>query len=284
VIIDPPWRTTAKLAGLKASGVHSIIRYYNHRNSSTLPEKCLTLDEAQAINEAGLAIAVVFQQRQNRLSDFTASKGKADGEKALERAVDEIGQPNGSGIFFAVDFDVNKEKEINAVKDYFTSIRDVFAEAESSYRIGAYGGGHILNALGDAGLIDLSWLTMSRGWRGSREYYASKRWNLSQTRESVVAGLDVDLNEENTNHPDFGQFRLGGASSVSVGAHRPYVVNARSGLWLRAGPGTDFEKQRLLSFGQVVHVLGFDGEWARVDLEGDGRVDGHSHGAFLQRN
>ena len=284
MIIDTPWRTTDKLAGLKASGVHTIIRYYNHKNSSTLHEKCLTPDEAQAITEAGLSIGVIFQQRQDRLSDFTPSKGRAAAEKALERAVDEIGQPDGSAIYFAVDFDVDKDKEVDAVKGYFTSIREAFAAADIPYRVGAYGCGHVLAALGDAGLIDLSWLAMSRGWHGSREYHASKRWSLNQTRETIVAGLDVDLNDEKPGHPDFGQFRLGDTPGIPVDALRPYVVNARSGLWLRAGPGTDFEKQRLLTFGQVVRVLGFDGEWARVDLESDGKIDGHSHGAFLQRS
>lgn len=73
-------------------------------------------------------------------------------------------------------------------------------------------------------------------------------------------------------------FAAAGASvRISGGA----VVAARGGLWLRKGPGLGFEPSRLLAEGTELSVLGFDGEWARVDLEGDGRIDGHVFAAFL---
>jgi hypothetical protein len=59
------------------------------------------------------------------------------------------------------------------------------------------------------------------------------------------------------------------------------IVSARGGLWLRRGPGLGFERARLLDEGTALTVLGFDGDWARVDLEGDGRIDGHVFAAFL---
>jgi hypothetical protein len=59
------------------------------------------------------------------------------------------------------------------------------------------------------------------------------------------------------------------------------VVIARDGLWLRKGPGLQFEKARLLAAGTTVNVLGLDGEWAKVDLGGDGFADGHVHSAFI---
>ena len=59
------------------------------------------------------------------------------------------------------------------------------------------------------------------------------------------------------------------------------IVTARGGLWLRRGPGLGFDRARLLDEGTALTVLGFDGEWARVDLEGDGRIDGHVFAAFL---
>jgi hypothetical protein len=66
---------------------------------------------------------------------------------------------------------------------------------------------------------------------------------------------------------------------------RRLVVVARSGLQLRKGPGTEFGITKTLDIGTKVTVLGFDGpkgEWARVDLQGDGLVDGHLFSAFLQ--
>lgn len=65
-----------------------------------------------------------------------------------------------------------------------------------------------------------------------------------------------------------------------------FVVAARSGLKLRSGPGLEFGVAKVLSQGDTVTVLGFDGpnqDWARVDLEDDGGVDGHMSAAFLRR-
>ena len=63
-----------------------------------------------------------------------------------------------------------------------------------------------------------------------------------------------------------------------------FIVVARGGLQLRKGPGLGFGVTRTLETGRGLAVLGFDGDgqWARVDLEGDGLVDGHVFAAFLQ--
>lgn len=63
-----------------------------------------------------------------------------------------------------------------------------------------------------------------------------------------------------------------------------YVVTARSGLKLRGGPGTNFESQRTLDTGTlltVVDLFANDHSWARVDLEGDGQIDGYVFAKFL---
>jgi hypothetical protein len=62
------------------------------------------------------------------------------------------------------------------------------------------------------------------------------------------------------------------------------VVVARSGLQLRKGPGLEFGISKTIESGTEISVVGFDGpddEWARVDLENDGLVDGHMFAAFL---
>ena len=64
-----------------------------------------------------------------------------------------------------------------------------------------------------------------------------------------------------------------------------YVVIARGGLQLRKGPGLDFGITKTLETHTELTVLGFDGsngDWARVDLENDGLVDGHVFASFLR--
>jgi hypothetical protein len=75
----------------------------------------------------------------------------------------------------------------------------------------------------------------------------------------------------------------GGAAPIALGAGR-YVVVARDGLKLRGGPGTTFESERTLPLGtelNVVEVSSQDPAWVRVDLEGDGLLDGYVFSSFL---
>jgi len=75
------------------------------------------------------------------------------------------------------------------------------------------------------------------------------------------------------------------SSTSAVRSLGRFVVIARSGLQLRKGPGLEFGVTKTLETGTEVTVVGFDGpngEWARVDLQGDGLVDGHLFVAFLQ--
>jgi hypothetical protein len=61
-----------------------------------------------------------------------------------------------------------------------------------------------------------------------------------------------------------------------------FIVIARDGLRLRAGPSTDFNVLRTLPVDTVVTVLSREGMWGLVDLEGDGRADGFASLPFLR--
>jgi hypothetical protein len=61
-----------------------------------------------------------------------------------------------------------------------------------------------------------------------------------------------------------------------------FVVIARDGLRLRSGPSQDFPEKRTLPAGTVVNVIGREGLWALVDLEGDGQADGFMNAPFLR--
>ena len=52
-------------------------------------------------------------------------------------------------------------------------------------------------------------------------------------------------------------------------------------LRLRAGPGTDFDVQSVLPFGTEVSVVSRSGDFAAVDLNGDGAIDGFVFAALL---
>lgn len=65
----------------------------------------------------------------------------------------------------------------------------------------------------------------------------------------------------------------------------PYVVNVRTDLKLRGGPGADFPILAALVNGTRLNVLAFEdtanGRWALVDLQGDGVKDGFVFAKFI---
>jgi len=289
-IIDTPFNTKSKISCLLSEGVQTVIRYYNFSNSRNFPEKCLELDEAQTLAGQGMRIAVVFQQRQNQVADFTEVKGVAAGRRAYRHAQDNIGQPRDSGIYFSVDFDASSNEIENNVLPYFEGIKRAFAEESGDkpeYRIGAYGSGLVCSTLTQKGLIDLTWLAMSRGFRGTREALNAGEFHLAQRAPAAtLCGLGVDFNDPNPDRPDFGAFAvdedIAGHGQVAPIGER-YRVIARSGLRLREGPGTQFDIIGGLQLGQVVFVVSIIDGWARVDVEGDGHIDGFASAGFLER-
>ncbi len=71
-------------------------------------------------------------------------------------------------------------------------------------------------------------------------------------------------------------------AAVEAPASSRFVVIARDGLRLRSGPSQDFPEKRTLPSGTVVNVIGREGLWALVDLEGDGQADGFMNAPFLR--
>jgi uncharacterized protein (TIGR02594 family) len=289
-IIDTAWNVTPYLDTLVANGVETVIRYYNRRNSSSLPEKRLRPEEARAAQDAGLALAVVFQQHARRLSDFSDAIGRDDAKRALDLTA-ETAQPAGSAIYFAVDTDFFRRAELDAVRAFFEGVRESFAAAAggTGFRIGVYGSGTVAEALRDKGLVDLVWLAGATGWSGTRGALALGYFDLFQDRLDVrEAGLSYDGNIAGPGVTDFGQFDRNGAVAERVrpgDAPAPvqlFEVNVRSKLNLRGAPDRRAPVLRQLPAGLRFYGLGRRGEWLRVDLEGDGRPDGYVHGDFAE--
>lgn len=288
-IIDAALNVSPFAETLRRAGVDTVIRYYNHRNSARLPSKCLTSGEVQALSEAGLALAVVFQQGGGAggdIAELTSDTGTRDANRALELATT-LEQPNGSAIYFAVDHDYVRSADLLSIEQYFGAARRVL---EGKYLVGCYGSGTVAGRVKNLGLVEHIWLSGSKAWSGTTAMLATDRWSLFQKDLNVAfpgAGFFCDGNIQNPAFPDFGQFRRGVATDPSGLSPRPTArtlmeVAARRGLVLRAGPGQTFDKLAVLEEGTVVEALRRSGEWIEVDLQGDGKSDGYMHSGFLR--
>src|SRR6476660_5846146 len=89
--------TQSFLDRMKAIGIKTIIRYYDHEDE-TLPGKTLRRGERDAILMNGLKMGVVFQHRNNKFASFTVQRGRQDAERSLMLAA-ENAQPRGSAIY-----------------------------------------------------------------------------------------------------------------------------------------------------------------------------------------
>lgn len=284
-IIDAALDVGAYAERLAGAGVRTVVRYYNNKNSQVHPTKCLTLGELRRLEEAGLSAAVVFQQRGGaggRLEDLTAQTGARDGARALVLA-QQLGQPKGTAIYFAVDHDFYRPSELRQITAYFEAARQALG---GLYIVGSYGSGTIGTHLRDAGLVQHIWLAGSMGWSGTAQVLRDGDWSLFQKDlelRSSIGGFIYDGNIANPAHENFGQFRRdpGALSHPRWSAAALYQVSARSGLNLRSGPSETYRVIQTTPYGSIVKAMGRQGDWLAIDLEGDGGVDGFMFEGFL---
>ena len=296
-IVDVSTQCGHKAGALRAAGVETVIRYYSR--DTTRPAKRLTVAEAVQLAAAGLRIAIVHEGRRGDQTDnFDRRCGIADAQYAFDYGAHVIGQPGGSAIYFGVDVDVTDAQIRTNIIPYFQGIADCIAALPKApdFTVGVYGSGRTCRALLDAGLARLAWLAQSTGWAEYKMFLASNRWALSQGPSSTLAGVDCDPNQANESGK-IGDFVFAAAPAVlgapaasaasgalpaAAPAPVPRSVNARHGLRVRAGPGTNFEIiPPSLTFGTAVFPLRVQDGWTLIDRQGDGKADGFVSSGFL---
>jgi hypothetical protein len=210
-IIDTPWDTTSHLSVLRNAGVTAVIRYINHKNSTKLPQKCVAPPEAAAIHAAGLQVALVFEQRNNQPSVFSAAEGAKAATRAYDYSTRILNRPAGRPIYFAVDFDAVKASDLIAVRNYFQAVNQFLATRPGGVAatpVGVYGSGFVGAALHAAGLASFFWIAQSTGWSGYHKAIASHQWHLLQGFKKKDDGINLDYDPDFSNAalPDFGAY------------------------------------------------------------------------------
>ena len=102
--------------------------------------------EAQQLSSLGLKIVAVWESHSRKQSHFTYSSGYSDAMEAYSQAR-AVGQPAGSAIYFAVDFNAQL---LEPIDEYFHGIAAGMAAASggnAGYAIGVYGSGAVCDEL-----------------------------------------------------------------------------------------------------------------------------------------
>lgn len=203
--IAPLTEGTLNAINYSSDNVEFIARYYC---SDTTKTKLLKSDEASLISDKGFAIVSVYQDRNNRDSDFSDLWYESDANGAYQAAVN-AGQPAGTAIYFAVDYNPDESSINEYIIPYFQAIKNKLENKAIKYKIGVYGSGLVCRTIKQKlGLAEYSWLAMSTGYWGSEAYDDPRLYDIKQFNEHPTYNgvkFDRDISGYNT---DFGQWSL----------------------------------------------------------------------------
>ncbi|SDQ87296.1 DUF1906 domain-containing protein [Pseudovibrio sp. Tun.PSC04-5.I4] len=199
--VDTAANVEVLASAIAKKGYKAVGRYYSFSKW-----KRLQRTEAQQLISAGLSVITIYEDSNDKPSAFTEAAGKQQAREALRQAQTIISQPEGSGIYFTVDYDASYYDYVHSIAPYLQAIMAVFKAAGNPYKIGVYANGLICeNALKD-GLVDFTWLSQSQGFHNYQEFRASRKWNILQGSPVKISGTEFDSNTINLSNGDFGGF------------------------------------------------------------------------------
>jgi hypothetical protein len=173
--------TEDKARELKSQGYDFVCRYLAPDTSQW---KKLTRDEAVNISKAGLNIISVWETCEDRALGG-AQAGKEDGQAALAEAI-KVGQPKGSTIYFAVDFDANSS-QFDAIEAYLRAASNEI----TGYNVGVYGSYVVVEEMAKRNACKYFWQTYA--WSGGKK---SQHMNVYQYKNGAnVLDISCDLDE-----------------------------------------------------------------------------------------
>lgn len=199
--IDCALDCTVQAPAIAAAGKTFVVRYFRN-GASSFPR--LKASEAQALSAAGLKVVSIWESASDKPSHFSRTTGLDEGSSAYTQAL-AAGQPAGTPIYFAVDFDCNDNQLASGIHDYFQAIASIFDQmghGASAYKVGVYGSGRACRWLKAQGLATYTWVALSHGWA---EFGSFTDWNIKQGANDHVLPFDYDVDLA---RGDFGAFTV----------------------------------------------------------------------------
>lgn len=179
--------TEAKAQALIENGYEYIGRYLTGTYSGGI-NKALSREEAEIILEAGLKFFPIYQDGGTAVEEFTAENGQLDG-KAAVNAAKALGLPDGTIIYFAVDFDTFDYQITSNILPYFKEVYDEVSSS-SAYKVGIYGTRNVCSRVSDKGYACSSFVgNMSTGFSGNLGFKMPSNWAFDQFSDKDKNGF-----------------------------------------------------------------------------------------------
>lgn len=180
-----------KIETLKKHGYEIVGRYLTNVENGTLDKK-MTRSEVELILKNGLSIFPIFQEYGASNSAFNQEQGYIQAKKAIQ-AASNLGIPEETTIYFAVDYDPQESEIINYVYPYFQGINLYFAQSNKEYNIGVYGTRNVCRILkqyeSSAFRIDNLFVSdASYGFSGNLGFTMPDSWAFDQFATDITIG------------------------------------------------------------------------------------------------
>lgn len=167
---------------LKSAGYQVVGRYLTGTVGGST-RKFMTFEEIENIKNAGLRVFPIYQDGGYKLEYFQdLRQGTVDAHTAIA-AAKRIGVPNGTTIYFAVDFDCYGFQMTSFIVPYFRKLKMIFNSSTNTkkYKIGIYAPRYICTYISELGLAEYSFVAdMSSGFSCNLGYPIPKNWAFDQ--------------------------------------------------------------------------------------------------------
>ncbi|MDP4107597.1 MAG: DUF1906 domain-containing protein [Bacillota bacterium] len=237
--------------GFKAAGIEYVARYLGDN------WKSISKQEADVILDNGLKIVSIWETNPTNARYFTMNKGFADGHDAASFA-QAIGQPEGSAIYFAVDYDM-QPSDMKDILNYFLAVRRSIG---NKYKVGVYGSYAVLEILHRSHAADFYWQTAA--WSGGNiaEFIDILQYGFNKK----IVGIPVDYNQVSTNAGSWGKGTQGSSPQPTPAPEAANIYHVQpgdtlSGIALHFGTSVDelvrknnIRNPNLIYAGQVLAI------------------------------
>jgi hypothetical protein len=181
--IDTSAKTTGQAQQIVDAGYEAVGVYLR-------PDRCDAAMLAE-LHDAGVKVWSVYEKGFPTTDGyFTAARGTFDGTRAADFTT-AMGQPQGSQIYAAVDYDPSTNAVSGPISAYMQAFQAAIEQA--GYLSGVYGSGRTCRILLASGLAKTGWLTQSTGFA---------EYNAFKPQAGIVQLPEINANWDGDEIPD----------------------------------------------------------------------------------